>query len=247
MRLRPVSDLHLAHHRDGGNSFLSGFDPLTSDEVLVLAGDIVDSAGHKDRLSNVLSRLCGKWKTVIYVLGNHEYYNTSFSSVHRLMRDAEERFPNLVWLNNTHREIDGLTFFGGTGWFPFDPSGTLFESWMNDFETIFEARRSIYGSHTEFRDKLKFGPKPDVVVAHHLPSRRSIDPIYQMHPASELNRFFLGDVEDLIFERQPRLYIHGHTHSGFDYDLGDTRVICHPFGYPGEAKRQFREDLVVEV
>lgn len=27
---------------------------------------------------------------------------------------------------------------------------------------------------------------------------------------------------------------HGHTHTPFDYLIGDCRVICNPSGYPGQ-------------
>jgi hypothetical protein len=28
------------------------------------------------------------------------------------------------------------------------------------------------------------------------------------------------------------LWVHGHTHSSFDYLLNGTRVVCNPRGYP---------------
>lgn len=47
------------------------------------------------------------------------------------------------------------------------------------------------------------------------------------------------------------LWVHGHTHSSFDYMAGETRVVCNPFGYaancPGEPNREFDGTLTVEV
>jgi hypothetical protein len=61
-----------------------------------------------------------------------------------------------------------------------------------------------------------------------------------------LNVCFYNAWEDLIKEYRPELWIHGHTHCGFDYkvsgndgfphipndDKGVTRILCNPQGYP---------------
>jgi hypothetical protein len=38
-------------------------------------------------------------------------------------------------------------------------------------------------------------------------------------------------------EKRPRLWVHGHTHTTCDYELGSTRVACNPYGYPHERDR----------
>ena len=44
------------------------------------------------------------------------------------------------------------------------------------------------------------------------------------------------------------LWIHGHTHESFDYEIGKTRVICNPRGYaPIEINKEFKPDFNVEV
>lgn len=56
-------------------------------------------------------------------------------------------------------------------------------------------------------------PKPmagqTVVVTHHLPSGRSVAPRFA---ASVLNPAFASDLDHLIEEHEPALWIHGHTH-----------------------------------
>ena len=39
-----------------------------------------------------------------------------------------------------------------------------------------------------------------------------------------------------VRERQPKLWIHGHSHDRCDYLLGKTRVVANPLGYPNEVK-----------
>lgn len=83
------------------------------------------------------------------------------------------------------------------------------------------------------------------MVTHHLPSHRSTAARFVRSP---LNRFFVCDVEPLIVDRQPRLWVHGHTHAAMDYRIGATRVVCNPLGYPGEGGGDAgRVGFVVEI
>jgi DNA polymerase V len=84
-----------------------------------------------------------------------------------------------------------------------------------------------------------------IVVTHMLPSQRSIAPQFARSP---LNPFFLCDVEELILERAPQLWVHGHTHVSCDYEIGRTRVVCNPFGYARvEENARFDEGKIVDV
>ena len=53
-------------------------------------------------------------------------------------------------------------------------------------------------------------------------------------------RFDPGSGEVLILV----LMRHGHTHSFFDYQINNTRILCNPLGYPGETTG-FTPDLQV--
>jgi Icc-related predicted phosphoesterase len=52
-----------------------------------------------------------------------------------------------------------------------------------------------------------------------------------------MNAFFVCDMTAHISERQPKLWIHGHSHDRCDYLLGTTRVVANPLGYPSEPRR----------
>jgi len=83
-----------------------------------------------------------------------------------------------------------------------------------------------------------------VVVTHHLPHRQSIHSKWEGDP---LNPGFASDLSRLV--RPPvRLWVHGHTHESFDYQVNGTRVICNPRGYvPMQPNTAFDPKLVVEV
>lgn len=89
-----------------------------------------------------------------------------------------------------------------------------------------------------------------VVVTHHLPHPRSIDPRYD---GDALNPAFASRMIDLVEIGGADLWVHGHTHSSCDYVAGGCRVVANPKGYgprrpsgPIENSR-FDPMLVVEI
>ena len=57
-----------------------------------------------------------------------------------------------------------------------------------------------------------------------------------------------GDMTPFILERQPQLWLHGHTHDSRDVTIGKTRLLCNPFGYArSNVNPGFNERLIIEV
>jgi len=86
------------------------------------------------------------------------------------------------------------------------------------------------------------------VVTHHAPSIRSL--AYGAHATRDnpLAPAYASDLEGVMGGGTVPLWIHGHTHLPIDYDVGGTRVLSNPRGYPGfERVPGFRSELIVEV
>ena len=95
------------------------------------------------------------------------------------------------------------------------------------------------------RELQQTGDAATVVISHHAPSPRSIADKYR---GNALNPAFVSDLEALILEYDIALWIHGHTHTAFDYSIGETRVICNPRGYlPYETDTGYKPDMVLEI
>ena len=85
----------------------------------------------------------------------------------------------------------------------------------------------------------------NVVISHHAPSPRSIAPQYE---GNKLNPAFISDLETMIANNSIALWIHGHTHTAFDYRIGGTRVVCNPRGYqPYEADTGYEAGKVLTL
>ena len=88
---------------------------------------------------------------------------------------------------------------------------------------------------------------PTVVVTHHAPASGSVA---ERYAADWLTPAFVSDLPDEFFE-VPALWVHGHTHSPFDYRRGACRVVSNPRGYrmrdSSFENHRFNAGFIVEV
>lgn len=230
MKLQIMSDLHLEMHADGGAEFIRHLDPIGVD-VLVLAGDIA-MARHYGDLENVFERLARKYRHILYVPGNHEYYKSSPNHVARNLARLVKDIPEVVIPDNGAVVIAGQRFIGGTMWFRPDPMGDMNKRFMNDFSLIEDFEPWVYDQNAAFEKALATRLEAgDVVLTHHLPTPKSVPPRFAR---SAINAFFVSDMTSYLRELQPKLWIHGHTHDRCDYVIDNTRVVANPLGYPNE-------------
>ncbi len=244
VRIRVLSDLHLEFH------------PFTyvdqGEDVVVLAGDIAtpDRRGRFCRLLDSIE------KPVVLVTGNHDYYRGTLDKVDADMRDLQLRYPQLRVLQDSTVEILGVRFVGGTLWTDMnlyqtrEESSRIAQRCISDFSEIQHEGRPINPTDMLSRwitcrdeiERQRADKRPMVVVTHFVPCRRSVAPQYQ---GNTCNPYFCSDCADL-FGDPVAVWIHGHTHTCFDYQHRGTRVVCNPRGYPDENKA-FNAKLVIDV
>jgi hypothetical protein len=197
----------------------------------------------------------------VYVAGNHEFYKGGIKEGLEDGRVAAERFPDVHFLEDEATIIGGVRFVGATLWTDFRIDGSqqlsmrIARERMNDYRKIALQRspwqrfvpvaacRMHQGSRRFFETTLRVDRDvPTVVVSHHLPSIKSVPAQFDR----DFNGAYASDLEDLIADGRPALWVHGHTHASCDYTLGQTRVVCNPRGYDDE-NAAFDRQLVVEV
>jgi len=246
VKTQVLSDLHLEHHRDDGDSMIASLD-FEGADLVVLAGDIVCFGARRTAFEK-MQALCAKTAAeVLYLPGNHEYYGTSTRYVDDCLAQLELKIKNLTVLGSGKIfQLAGHRFLGDTLWFPDDPLNSVYAPGLNDFALIEGFVPWVYDRHIACRTILEQELRErDIVVTHHLPSPSLIATAFVGSP---LNRFFASDLTDLILERGPALWICGHTHCSIDTTIGQTRILCNPFGYPREKQAMlFNPRLIVEM
>ncbi len=238
-----MSDLHLEFTKYDMD------DPDVHGDVLVLAGDITI----KNRVAWINNQAT-RFRHIIYVLGNHEFYRGDLYRTVEKTRDA--LFSNVHLLQNESVTLNGKTFHGGTLWTDFENGNPLkmhlVGGALNDFKLIRMNKYSLrfrpedaLREHKQTKAFLAENVKPgDVVVTHHAPSWMSI----ATHFKNDLyNSGFASDLSDLILETRPSVWIHGHLHNASDYQIGDTTVLCNPRGYVGHETMETWHDYAMTV
>ena len=235
MKIYVLSDLH--------TEFAEFIPPGIDADVVVLAGDIGVGLGGIEWAARRFPKM-----PVVYVPGNHEFYGHDIG----LTRELKATAPANIWvLDNDTFILEGVRFLGSTLWTDFKlygEGGAWFarqraKRLIEDFASIRNSeRRFTPEDSVELHEASKAWlvselekkfDGPTVVVTHHLPASTSVAKRYVN---DALNPAFASRLEDVIEKYRPELWVHGHTHVPCDYELFNTRVVCNPRGYPGEAQ-----------
>ena len=286
MKIKLVSDLHLEFsdcvitNNDNCDVLILGGDimvaqdlhdhpepPNTADQAAVAAGIGLGRRQEKaQRFRDFFKRCSFQFPHVIYIMGNHEFYNGKFYAGIDYMRDEISKYPNIYMLEQDTKIIDDVVFVGGTLWTNMNRRDPLtmhaIEGMMNDFRIIRNDKRSyaamsaldvaVRHDRTLAYIKLIVQEHKDkrcVVVGHHSPSFQSVHEIYKTEYL--MNGGYHSDLSEFILDHpQIKLWTHGHTHHPFDYVIGETRIVCNPRGYEADGYSEgtgWDPEKVIEV
>jgi predicted phosphodiesterase len=265
MKIKLVSDLHLEF-----SDIVIRNDQDC--DVLILGGDICvaeylhTTNERTQRFRDFFARCSKEFPHVMYVAGNHEFYNGKFFAGLDYLREECARYDNLYFLECATKVIDDVAFTGGTLWTDLNRHDPLtmhaIEGMMNDYRSIRNDRRNFarlssrdtFDRHSQTLEYIKTvvaeqHDRKVVVVGHHSPSPKSLHPEYADDVV--VNGAYHSDLSEFILDHpQIKLWTHGHTHYPYDYMIGSTRIVCNPRGYEGKGYSQdtgWDPDIVLEV
>lgn len=264
LKIQLASDLHLEFlESNWPNERLIQAAPGA--DVLVLAGDILNDTK--------CLKLFANWPVpVLFVPGNHEYYNHPLPGQREKLRRECQKL-GIMFLDNEVFTIGDVRFLGATLWTDYrlprlnrtqsqlmENAGTR----LNDHFLIRSGRHTFtpadaLRTHEKSRAWLELElAKPwvgkTVVVTHHGCHPLSVHPRYI---GEALNACFVSDLSDMMPSID--LWLHGHVHDSFDYTVGRCHVRVNPAGYirnRGSAKgpdefmfenEAFNPQLLIEV
>lgn len=262
MRIRVLSDLHIDF---GGPHFPTS----CGEDLVVLAGDICEGTAGLEWALRAFAHV-----PIVYVPGNHEFYGAEHDAFRSTLREAvaDLNAPRLHLLDDAALTFGDLRLIGSTLWTDFRLYGesapdvqramAVCHRNLLDFRHIDIAdaragnRRIVPEDtlvwHRRARQYLSLAlasgdPARTVVITHHAPHRKSLAPRF----ADDLtSAAFISNLGPLI--SRTRLWIHGHTHTSFDYTVGESRVVCNPRGYCRSdgsdcENPDFRWDFTVDI
>ena len=245
MKVKVVSDLHLEMCEDG-----NGVPDLGDGNVLILGGDILCARHFKTNgklhkvYDNFLKKCADNFDYTLYIAGNHEAYGYNYEGSWNVLK---EQMPvGVHLLENDYVVIGDWVFIGSTFWTDFRNENPLemmeAAQCMNDYKTIRITPKyrkmnpdDTLGFHKESKKYLtekleQFKNKNIWVLTHHAPSYQSVHEVYKSSGIA--NGAYVSDLDDFILNHpQIKYWSHGHTHTSFNYNIGDCRVICNPRGY----------------
>jgi len=249
MKILIFSDLHLE---------FGPFDPPQTDaDIVVLAGDTYPGLKGLEWAKQAFPD-----KTVLYLLGNHEYYGHAMPKLsNKLRKNALSSHVHI--LEHDKFEIDGFKFLGCTLWTDFKLFGNAkiarqeAQLWMNDYDKIrvspqFRKLRAVDTQilHSKslrwLKSELNENPQKTIVITHHAPSRQSLLKA-ESSDLDLLNAAYASSLDEFIIKSGPLLWIHGHIHESRDYKIGNTRIVSNPRGYYPDESPSFSREFVVEV
>jgi predicted phosphodiesterase len=236
--------------------------PEDHDSALVLAGDLWEGLNILKKKygdgRTWIERVAARFKYVIFVLGNHDYWHGNLTRVPMKVRDLLSNLDlhNVFFLEKDAVVLDQVKFVGATLWTDVnkgDPITALsvgYERQANngfkDFQKIKVGpnfRRlhvnDLIGQHIQSKQFIfdnAFKDHPDqtlVVVTHMAPSYGSVAERYRTEAKRHHNHMYFSELGSEIAYSEIDYWLHGHTHHVIDYKLGDTRVLCNPRGYVG--------------
>lgn len=255
MKILLLSDLH--------NEFGFLVNPSdkyeTEADVIVLAGDIHIGVKGLQWALDVFD----KSKRIIYITGNHEYYENDITEVDKELKELASNSDNATFLNGDKVTIDNVRFLGGCLWTDFNLMGThrnfgatkLAARSMNDYRVVrkdgkrLEPNDTINIHKTMLASVIEELERPftgkTVLISHHLLSEQSVTPKYK---GDELNTAYASNLEYLMRDYNIDVAMHGHVHSSHDYMCYNTRVVANPRGYyRHEENPDFNKQFIIEI
>lgn len=249
MKIQLVSDLHSEFWKTHDFALVDEIVPKDAkDTVLVVAGDLDNNT---TRIEQWFEDVFSKYRHVIYVFGNHEYYGKMLPTMLHDVKEIAKRYRNVHVLENETFELDGVTFLGTTLWYDGTPAELHWHGFTDhtcitdEFLRPLKLQKAL-DMHVFAKSFLsieleRLVGKKTVVVTHHMPR---LELVHEWYRYSPINPFWACDVR----VGNPSLWLYGHAHMPNDTTIDCVRYVCNPHGYIHNSEpKNFHKQLFLEL
>ena len=262
MKIDILSDLHIDFYFKNNPNKDSIYtlykNTLGTGDILIVAGDL----GHYNIQNLHVLRLIKevfKYKYIICVLGNHDYYLVDYSnktnykqnSLNRIqeMRNLINKEEGMYCLDGNIVEINGVKFGGCDSWYDGEYTlryfskkflsnsylSLLYRMTMADADYVYGIKWLKYAK--EQKKKIEdIYKEANVMITHVNPS---IEKEHQnkKYQNEDITGFFTFDGSHFLKNGSMKFWIFGHTHERIEYETLGVKCLCNPMGYPNESFR----------
>ncbi len=245
-----ASDLHIEYKNNDVVDPWNYIEPVA--DILILAGDI-GSFYKINQLRAFLEPVCAKFRMVLYVPGNQEFYTVDEHKPKRMYQllnslyEIENSIENLVVLNQSSIVIDDTVICGCTLWSQPEIKLPRYLVRIAGFTT--EEYEKSHKSDLAYVEKMieycQVNKLKLVVVTHYCPTYA----ILEAYKARD--RFislYTTNLDRLLWKNKVHTWICGHIHQNFDiYMPNGTRVVGNQRGKPKDGITDYKLDFKVDV
>ncbi len=247
IKIAICSDLHLEFYQDNLSEcdFISEILQIDDKcDTLVIAGDFAHPYDENDPLKinqvflNVLTLLKQRFIHIIYVPGNHEYYqikkhNISIENVDIWIKNICDNIGIHFLQKDSWLHPSGVKFLGCTLWSNIDP---IAKKNTKNFKYVFDScsqYNTLHKDHLIWLEKELIDSSisdPLIVITHYIPSFKGIPP-HRSHPV--ISTAFATNLE-YLFNKPMIGWIAGHSHEPMSVKINDIWLYLNPLGYKNE-------------
>jgi len=267
VQFRLVSDLHLEFHKRIHERTTNKLIPPFANDAssyLILAGDIANAISNTgkihDKLIAFLTIMKRRFLGVLYVSGNHEYYNNvcklcrhnlkirknqnvaygplpecsrcvSVESVDTLLKEKCKEL-GVVYLQKESVIIDGVFVHGCTLFSDFRDLSWTYMNDVGNICTTIEPLQAIHLDHQRWLRELemKTGEK-HVIITHYLPTCELMNGDHSPYDGG----YYTDTYDQMRQCDKIKVWVCGHSHVSRTYiSPKHTRFYMNPCGYKSE-------------
>lgn len=261
MKFRVLSDIHADSWKEKRSvtDIIAG--NMYPADAILMAGDFGNSLPD---IKSSLSAASDSYPHCFFCLGNHDLcvhwddkdsIRTTEDKIEAVRSFASAK-SNIHMLDGTIETLGTVKIGGCTGWWDPDLDDPYeCEDWLYGW---FDGLNMNYGTleHATLKEQGKIrtvlSGRPDIMMTHFAPDTINTNPKYA---GSFSNRYFYFSPKKYDFSGV-RYWVCGHTHDAHISKMGDTVILCNPYGYlsrshgperPYDLNHLSQNDFIVEI